>query len=114
MHDLGRLVRDSGGSNPRLALASLRALEDELDWLLVRAIRLARDDGYDWGRIGRLLGRSRQSARQRYQRLAPRQPPVPPHLRGRTDVERHHLDVAESTADLRRRREFEAGDAVFW
>lgn len=114
MHDLGRLVRDAGGSNPRLALASVRALEDELDWLLVRAIRLARDDGYDWGRIGRLLGRSRQSVRERFDRLAPRQPPLPPHLLGRGDVERHRLDQYESTADLRRRREFEAGDAVFW
>ncbi|MGB8861734.1 MAG: hypothetical protein WCC60_20940, partial [Ilumatobacteraceae bacterium] len=71
MHDLGQLLHDAGGANPRLALASVKALADETDWLLVRAVRLARAEGYDWGRIGRLLGVSRQAARQRFERLAP-------------------------------------------
>ena len=30
MHDLGQLVRDAGGPDPRLALASVKALTDEL------------------------------------------------------------------------------------
>ena len=114
MHDLGQLVRDAGGPDPRLALASVKALTDELDWLLVRAVRLARDDGYEWGRIGRLLGVSRQAASQRFERLAPKVGPTPPHTRGRTPWERHAVEVAESGADARRRREFDHGDPVFW
>ena len=48
--------------------------------LMVRAERLARAAGYDWGRIGRLLGRSRQSVRQRFEYLAPLVGPLPPGL----------------------------------
>ena len=108
------MVADAGGSNPRLALASVKALENELDWLLVRAVRLARAEGYDWARIGRLLGMSRQSARERFDRLAPKYGPLPPHTRGRTPWERHATEVAESRADARRRSEFETDDPVFW
>jgi len=47
MRDLAQLLRDAGGSNPRLALAAVKALEAEHEWLLVRAVRLARAEGYD-------------------------------------------------------------------
>jgi hypothetical protein len=47
MYDLRQLVRDAGSANPRTALAAVRVLEDEAEWLLVRAVRLARADGYD-------------------------------------------------------------------
>ena len=114
MHDLAQLVRDAGGNDPRLALASVKVLQDEQEWLLVRAVRLARAEGYDWGRVGRLLGVSRQAARQRYERLAPLVGPTPPHTRGRTPWEAHAADLAESGEDVRRRREFESGDAIFW
>lgn len=114
MRDLAQLLRDAGGSNPRLALAAVKALEAEHEWLLVRAVRLARAEGYDWGRIGRLLGVTRQAARQRFERLAPLVGPTPPHTRGRTPWEAHAADVTASIDDVRRRREFESGDAAFW
>lgn len=114
MRELAQLLKDASGSNPRLALASVKALQDEQEWLLVRAVRLARAEGYDWGSIGRLLGVTRQSARERFQRLAPLVGPTPPHARGRTPWQAHIADVFESRADSRRRTEFESGDAVFW
>jgi hypothetical protein len=114
MHDLAQLLRDAGGNDPRLALAAVKALEDEHEWLLVRAVRLARAAGYDWGRIGRLLGVSRQAARRRFDHLAPKVGPTPPHTRGRTPWEAHAADLAATREDVRRRREFESGDAVFW
>ena len=91
----------------------MRALEEEVDWLLVRVVRLARDNGYDWGRIGRLLGVSRQAVRQRFDRLAPKTGPLPP-TRGFTPMERHIRENAEMTQDLRRQREFEADDPMLW
>ena len=51
---------------------------------------------------------------QRFKRLAPKVGPTPPHTRGRTPWERHAVEVAESGADARRRREFDHGDPVFW
>ena len=113
MEDLRQLFRDARGSSPRLALAAMRALEKEFDWLLVRAVRLARDNGYDWGRIGRLLGVSRQAVRQRFDRLAPKAGPLPP-SRGITPMERHIRELAEDTQDLRRQREFEGNDPMLW
>ena len=113
MEDLRQLFRDARGSNPRLALGAARALQSELDWLLVRVVRLARDNGYDWGRIGRLLGVSRQAARQRFDRLAPKTSPLPP-SRGLTPMERHAREIAEITEDLRRQRELERDDPMLW
>ena len=113
MNDLRQLFRDARGSNPRLALAAIRALEKEVEWLVVRAVRLARSQGYDWGRIGRLLGVSRQAARQRFDRLAPRMSPLPP-SRGLTPMERHVRENAAMTEDLRRQREFESDDPMLW
>jgi len=113
MNDLRQLFSDARGSNPRLALAAVRALEQEVDWLLVRVVRLARDAGYDWGRIGRLLGVSRQATRQRFDRWMPKVGPLPP-SRGLTPMERHVRETAETTQDLRRRREFEGDDPMLW
>lgn len=114
MHDLRQLVSDAGGTNPRLALASVKLLGDELEWLLVRAVRLARAEGYDWASIGRLLGVTRQSARERFDRLAPRVGPIPPHVRGRTTFEQQANEIVERAADRRRRREFEGDDPPAW
>lgn len=114
MHDLRQLVSDAGGTNPRLALASVKALGDELEWLLVRAVRLARAEGYGWASIGRLLGVSRQSARERFDRLAPLVGPIPPHLRQRSQFERYAQEITDTVADLRRRRDFEGDDPPAW
>ena len=113
LDDLRQLIKDARGSNPRLALAAVRALEKEVEWLLVRGVRLARNNDYDWGRIGRLLGVSRQAARQRFDRLAPKTGPLPP-TRGLTPMELHVRAVAETAQKVRRQREFEDDDPVFW
>ncbi|MDP2292570.1 MAG: hypothetical protein Q8M22_15370 [Actinomycetota bacterium] len=118
MYPLRQMMRDAAGTNPRMALAGVRALTKETDWLLVRAVRLARAEGYDWARIGRLLGVSRQAARKRFEHLdgavGPVTPFTPPHVRRSTPLERQAQSMAEAKANLRRRREFDAGDAVFW
>ena len=49
------------------------------------AVALARREGFDWGRIGRNLGITRQGARQRF----PAAPPaLPPHVVRRNRAER--------------------------
>lgn len=72
---LDRLLDDALGDDPRLAIASARQLRAECVWIEQRAVGLARRCGYDWGRIGRLLGISRQSARSRFARVLPTVPP---------------------------------------
>ena len=118
VYPLKDLFRDAGGSNPHRALAAVRALSAETDWLLVRAVRLARDEGYNWARIGRLLGVSRQAAKKRFEHLDDNVGPVtpfsPPHTRGRTVWDLQRQGFYEVIADIRRNREFESGDAVFW
>ena len=118
LYPLKFLFSDAIGSNPRLALVAVRALADETDWLLVRAVRLARADGYNWAQIGRLLGVSRQAAKKRFESLddgvGPMTSFTPPHTQGRTVLQQQEREVFAAIADIRRRREFESGDAVFW
>jgi hypothetical protein len=61
-----RLIDQALGDNPRLALSNVTRLQRDVDWMTRRAVALARRDGYDWGRIARLTGVSRQAARQRW------------------------------------------------
>lgn len=64
--------------DPRAALIAYRRFaNDELPWLEQRVVLLARRCGWDWGRIGRLLGRRRQSVRERFVHLSPRLMPDP-------------------------------------
>jgi hypothetical protein len=69
---IDRMLDQALGANPRLAMAAARKLRAECEWIEARAVALARREGYDWGRIGRLLGMSRQAARQRFARQVPR------------------------------------------
>jgi hypothetical protein len=115
VQQLRSVIRDAGGSNPRLALAAVRVLENDLDWLRRRAVRLARQSGYDWGTIGRLLGRTRQSVRERFADDTAPLDPLPPHARGLSDTDEYYRRLFERCADHRRRREFEGapeGDEV--
>ena len=64
------------GDDPKPALIAARQLKAEIDWLTERAVALARREGFDWGRISRLLGITRQWARERFK--AP--PRLPPHV----------------------------------
>ena len=64
MHDVRQLLADAGGANPRLALASVKALADELDWLLVRAVQPARLHLYRRDRpVRQRLGSRAQSSK---------------------------------------------------
>jgi hypothetical protein len=102
---------DARSSDPRLALAGVKFMEDECEWLMVRAVRLARAAGYDWGRIGRLLGRSRRSGAPALRALAPIVGPC--HRRARAQGHRHEFDeLYQRFADARRRREFETDDDI--
>ncbi len=103
---------DPRSADPRIALAGVKFMGEEYEWLLVRAVRLARASGYDWGRIGRLLGRSRQSVRERFDRLAPLVGPLPPGL-VRAGIAAEEFDrLYYSLADARRRRDLEADEAA--
>lgn len=121
MEHLRALIRRAGGADPRLALSAVVLLERDLAWLLERAVRLARQEGYDWGRIGRLLGRSRQSVRERFAAKEkagwPALDPLPPHARNIGWAEEETGAFLELMADIRRRRRYDAlgdGDAVPW
>ncbi len=82
-----------------------------MDWLRRRAVRMARQHGYDWGTIGRLLGRTRQSVRERFADDTEPLDPLPPHARGASDVDEYYRQLYERFADHRRRQAFcEAGD----
>ena len=63
------------GEEPKLAPIAARQLKAEIDWLTERAVALARREGFDWGRISRLLGITRQWARERFNASPPRLPP---------------------------------------
>jgi hypothetical protein len=56
-------------------LIAARQLKAEVEWLTERSVALARREGYDWGRISRLLGITRQWARERFKSAPPRLPP---------------------------------------
>ena len=104
-----RLIDDALSDDPRIALAASHALEDEVEWLVKRAVARARVRGYNWGAIGRLLGMTRQGARKRF----PLEPPLPPPYRRRMD--RYHQqerDVERTLNQMRAKREGRAFDPV--
>jgi len=107
---------DPRSTDPRLALAGVKFMEDECQWLMVRAVRLARAAGYDWGRIGRLLGRSRQAVRERFDRLAPLVGPLPPSLVRAGIAAKEFNETYEMLADVHRqvRLEADGDDVVAW
>lgn len=76
-NELVAMIDRALGDEPKPALIAARQLKDEIDWLTERAVALARREGFDWGRISRLLGITRQWARERFKASPPR---LPPHL----------------------------------
>lgn len=65
--ELHRLVNDAVADDPRVALIACRRLADrEIPLIERKAVRRARQNGWTWARIGRLLGRTRQSVRARF------------------------------------------------
>lgn len=97
--------------DPRTALIALRRLiDDELPWLQQKVVAMARCAGWNWATIGRLLNRDRTSVRQRFDqvRLTMRPPK-------RTFTSDHEHEMREATADLQRRRRYDADDEpVAW
>ena len=67
--ELHSLIDDLLGDRPASSLAAYRRLtEDHLPWLERRAVLHARRQAMSWAGIGRVLGRSRQAAMQRFAR----------------------------------------------
>jgi hypothetical protein len=65
--DLHRLIDDLLGDDPREALIAYRRLtNDEVPWLEYRVVNLARKQKWNWAKIGRLLGRSRQGLNSKF------------------------------------------------
>ena len=61
------LVEDALGDDPRKALIAYRKLTaEQLPWIEQRVVMLARQQDWNWARIGRLLGRSRSALLQRF------------------------------------------------
>ena len=68
--ELHQLIDDLLGDDPRRALIAYRRLTvDEMPWIEQRVVALARRNGWNFARIGRLLGRTRQSVQSRFKSL---------------------------------------------
>lgn len=114
--DLHRLLDRALDDDPRIALTASRELGVQIDgWVTDRAVLAARRTGRDWAKIGRLLGMSRQAARQRFGRLDghrqdhgdDRRPvaELPSPDRTPTDAERGNRQTLSYLANERRRRD---------
>lgn len=106
--ELHHLLDEVLGDDPRRSLIAVRRLHDDhLPWLEARAVAKAREHGWNWAQIGRLLGRRRQSVRERYRVLAP----TSPRGTGAGDQEREWLRMRDG---FRRLREFEGDEVAGW
>ena len=120
MHTRSRVLRhieQAFDEDPRLALTALcELLDEDIPWIERTVIRNARAQGYDWGRIGRLLRRSRQAVHKRYSVLDGTYEPITFEALGYDD--RLTADIKRADANKRRWTEFEeadtAGDVVAW
>ena len=64
---LKALLDDVLDDDPRAALIAYRRLvEHELPWIEQRVVALARREEWNWAKIARLLGRTRQSVHERF------------------------------------------------
>ncbi len=105
---LKRLIDDALCDDPRTALIALRRfVDEELPWIEQKAVASARCAGWNWATIGRLLGRSRSSVRERFKdvRLAPR-----PIVETFTSV--YLREYRELLTDARRWREFDSDEEL--
>jgi hypothetical protein len=107
------MIDDALGEEPKRALIATRQLKAELQWLTERSVAVARREGYDWGRIGRLLGITRQSARERFKAAPPR---LPPHVVARNRYLADEREGERLIAELgkAKRRGQDEGDVVPW
>jgi hypothetical protein len=114
--ELDRLITDALSEEPRSALAASRQLAAQQRWLEQRAVALARRHGMSWGVIGRLLGITRQSARERFAVMHPTTPPPPPRRSwGWETAEEVGQRLQRGAADARRWATFSTSeDVVPW
>ena len=101
------------GADPKAALIAARCLAEEIDWLQQRAVLHARVNGYNWGQIGRLMGLTRQGARQKFPLARPK---PPPHV---VANDRYFKEQRRAEQLLQRLRNGNVGqppeeDPVFW
>ena len=74
--DLHRLIDEVLDDDPRRALIAYRRLAKEhVPWLEQRVVALARREGWNWAKIGRLLDVSRAALHARFRTIAPRVAP---------------------------------------
>lgn len=113
---LDLMLDNALGATPRLALAAVAQLKLDIDFLEGRAVALARREGYDWGRIGRLLVISRQAARQRWAKLDVGMMMPSTQMRSYRDpiAEDRATNTRDSNWRAEVRRLEEGGEAVAW
>jgi IS30 family transposase len=112
--ELQQLVKDVCSDDARRALAAYRRLSVEhLPWLERRAVLAGRRQRYSWAMIGRLLGRSRQSVQQRFDRSFTPDELMPPSAAA-VEADLIHRYYSELRRDLARdARVDRAGDDGF-
>ena len=111
--ELVRMIDRALGDQPKEALIAARQLQDDVEWLIERCVALARREGYDWGRISRLLRISRQWARVRFKNAPPR---VPPHVVALNRYLREERESQRLVNELREKAKHgdDGNDVVAW
>ena len=118
--ELHRLINDALADDPRVALIACRRLSDEeFASIERRAVRRARQEGWTWARIGRLLGRTRQSVRARFADVDAAAPLRLPDLKKQWDPGAGDRAVARYQRAVRLAQEFdvfaeEGSDVTPW
>ena len=113
-NELVDMVDRALGTDPKDALIASCQLKNEVEWLTERSVALARREGYDWGRISRLLGITRQWARERFRAAPPR---LPPHVVARNRYlaeERETERLLSQLGQPKPRHGDDGDDAVPW
>lgn len=106
------------GDDVATSLACLRILQDDsLPWLERSAVMKARKTGRDWARIARLMGRTRQAARQRFGAVVSIGELLPPQLPA-NDLNVVAAERNVLIAQLRRQRDADdaaaTGSLIAW
>lgn len=112
--ELVAMIDQALGDQPKEAPIAARQLQHEIEWLIERCVALGRREGYDWGRIGRLLRVSRQWTRVRFKNAPPR---MPPHQVIRNRYLREQRETERMIDEYRRGRkhgEDDDDDVVAW
>jgi hypothetical protein len=106
------MIDNALGDDPKRALIAARQLRDEVEWLTERSVALARREGWDWGRISRLLGITRQWARERFKTAPPR---LPPHVVAHNRYTAERRETERLIGQLGRpKRRAQDDDPVAW